>query len=102
MLTPNRTGDVYRHRFSAAHELGHLVPHGDASPGDIAQERETDTSAAEFPPRESILSDLPARADLHKPSQLCDVWGSRCTPCCTAAENSVSCRTLRQAGPVSA
>ncbi|WP_267884308.1 ImmA/IrrE family metallo-endopeptidase, partial [Streptomyces sp. NRRL F-5555] len=38
VLTPNRTDDVYRHRFSAAHELGHLVLHGDASPGDIAQE----------------------------------------------------------------
>jgi predicted HD phosphohydrolase len=48
VLTPNRTDDAYRHRFSAAHELGHLVPHGDAGPGAIAQEREADTLAAEF------------------------------------------------------
>ncbi|MFD8354645.1 helix-turn-helix domain-containing protein [Streptomyces coelicoflavus] len=76
VLTPNRTDDVYRHRFSAAHELGHLVLHGDASPGDIAQEREADTFAAEFlTPHESILSELPARADLHKLSQLRDIWG---------------------------
>ncbi|WP_342673660.1 ImmA/IrrE family metallo-endopeptidase [Jiangella gansuensis] len=33
MLTPGRGGDeVYRHRFTAAHELGHLVLHGDARP----------------------------------------------------------------------
>ncbi|WP_369042052.1 helix-turn-helix domain-containing protein [Streptomyces sp. Midd1] len=76
VLTPNRTDDIYRHRFSAAHELGHLVLHGDASPGDITQEREADAFAAEFlTPRESILSELPARADLHKLSQLRNTWG---------------------------
>lgn len=76
VLTPNRTDDVYRHRFSAAHELGHLVLHGDATPGDIAQEREADSFAAEFlTPRESILPELPARADLHKLSQLRNSWG---------------------------
>ncbi|MEU0074110.1 XRE family transcriptional regulator [Streptomyces sp. NPDC006332] len=76
VLTPNRTDDVYRHRFSAAHELGHLILHGDTNPGDITQEREADTFAAEFlTPRESILPELPARADLHKLSQLRDSWG---------------------------
>jgi Zn-dependent peptidase ImmA (M78 family)/transcriptional regulator with XRE-family HTH domain len=76
VLTPNRTDDVYRHRFSAAHELGHLVLHGDATPGDFAQEREADTFAAEFlTPRESILPELPARADFHKLSQLRSSWG---------------------------
>jgi Zn-dependent peptidase ImmA (M78 family)/transcriptional regulator with XRE-family HTH domain len=76
VLTPNRTDDVYRHRFSAAHELGHLILHGDASPGDFTQEREADVFAAEFlTPRESILPELPARADLHKLSQLRDTWG---------------------------
>ncbi|MFI1734908.1 helix-turn-helix domain-containing protein [Streptomyces acidicola] len=76
VLTPNRTDDVYRHRFSAAHELGHLILHGDTNPGDITQEREADTFAAEFlTPRESILPELPARADLHKLSQLRDGWG---------------------------
>ena len=76
VLTPNRTDDIYRHRFSAAHELGHLILHGDASPGDITQEREADAFAAEFlTPRESILPELPARADLHKLSQLRNTWG---------------------------
>nr|WP_195905334.1 XRE family transcriptional regulator [Parafrankia elaeagni] len=76
VLTPNKTDDVYRHRFSAAHELGHLVLHGEATPGDITQEREADTFAAEFlTPREAILPELPARADLHKLSQLRSSWG---------------------------
>jgi Zn-dependent peptidase ImmA (M78 family)/transcriptional regulator with XRE-family HTH domain len=76
VLTPNRTDDVYRHRFTTAHELAHLVLHGDATPGDIAQEREADTFAAEFlTPRDSIASELPRRADLHKLSALREVWG---------------------------
>lgn len=76
VLTPNRTDDVYRHRFSAAHELGHLVLHGDVAPGDITQEREADAFAAAFlTPRESLLPELPARADLHKLSQLRNTWG---------------------------
>ncbi|MEU3776237.1 ImmA/IrrE family metallo-endopeptidase [Streptomyces sp. NPDC032472] len=41
ILTPNRTNDAYRHRFTAAHELGHLVLHGDAT-GDSRQEREAE------------------------------------------------------------
>ena len=40
--------DVYRHRFNAAHELGHLVMHTDAIPGDIQHEREANAFAAEF------------------------------------------------------
>ena len=76
VLTANRTDDVYRRRFSAAHELGHLVLHDEATPGDFAQEREADTFAAEFlTPRASILPELPARADLHKLSQLRRSWG---------------------------
>lgn len=76
VLTPNRTDDVYRHRFTAAHELAHLVLHSDTTPGDIAQEREADAFAAEFlTPKDSIAPDLPARADLHKLSALREVWG---------------------------
>ncbi|WP_083865063.1 helix-turn-helix domain-containing protein [Nocardia brevicatena] len=76
VLTPNRTDDVYRHRFTAAHELAHLVLHGDTAPGDMAQEREADTFAAEFlTPRDSIAAELPNRADLHKLSALREVWG---------------------------
>jgi Zn-dependent peptidase ImmA (M78 family)/transcriptional regulator with XRE-family HTH domain len=76
VLTPNRTDDVYRHRFTAAHELGHLVLHGDTTPGDITQEREADTFAAEFlTPRDSIAPELPGRADLRKLSALREIWG---------------------------
>ncbi|MFJ1765351.1 helix-turn-helix domain-containing protein [Amycolatopsis sp. NPDC088138] len=76
VLTPNRTDDVYRHRFTAAHELAHLVLHGDTAPGDIAQEREADAFAAEFlTPKHSIASQLPGRADLNKLSALREVWG---------------------------
>lgn len=76
VLTPSKADDVYRHRFSAAHELGHLVLHGESAPGDIAQEREADVFAAEFlTPAVSILPDLPARADLRQLSELRGKWG---------------------------
>ncbi|WP_370091844.1 helix-turn-helix domain-containing protein [Streptacidiphilus sp. MAP12-20] len=75
VLTPNRADDVYRHRFTAAHELGHLVLHSDAT-GDRAQEREADAFAAEFlTPRESILPLLPRRMDLAQLSDLRRIWG---------------------------
>lgn len=76
VLTHNRTDDVYRHRFTTAHELGHLVLHGEIDPGDLLQEREADAFAAEFlTPRDAILADLPARADLHRLARLRSVWG---------------------------
>ena len=39
ILTPDRAQDVYRHRFTAAHELGHLILHGDTAPGDPSRRR---------------------------------------------------------------
>ena len=76
VLTRNRADDVYRHRFTAAHELGHLVLHADASPGDVLQEREADAFAAEFlTPRTSILPSLPRRADLTRLAELQRIWG---------------------------
>ena len=48
ILTPDRANDVYRHRFTAAQELGHLLLHNDINPGDIDQEREADRFAAEL------------------------------------------------------
>jgi Zn-dependent peptidase ImmA (M78 family)/DNA-binding XRE family transcriptional regulator len=75
VLTPNRADDVYRHRFSAAHELGHLVLHS-ASTGDIRQEREADAFAAELlTPRTSILPLLPKRMDLAQLADLSRAWG---------------------------
>ncbi|MFF8938717.1 helix-turn-helix domain-containing protein [Streptomyces paradoxus] len=75
ILTPNRANDVYRHRFTAAHELGHLVLHGDAT-GDSKQEREADAFAAEFlTPAASIAQQLPPRLDLARLSELSRIWG---------------------------
>jgi Zn-dependent peptidase ImmA (M78 family)/transcriptional regulator with XRE-family HTH domain len=76
VLTSNRSDDVYRHRFTAAHELGHLVLHADTRAGDLQQEREADAFAAEFlTPRASIAAQLPARADLGRLAELQRVWG---------------------------
>ncbi|ATW52628.1 DNA-binding protein [Streptomyces peucetius subsp. caesius ATCC 27952] len=75
VLTANRADDVYRHRFTAAHELGHLVLHGDAT-GDSRQEKEADAFAAEFlTPQDSILPLLPKRMDLARLAELRQVWG---------------------------
>lgn len=76
VLTPDRADDVYRHRFTAAHELGHLVLHGDAEPGDRQQEREADQFAAEFlTPRAEITPLLPSRMDMNALSKLSVEWG---------------------------
>jgi Zn-dependent peptidase ImmA (M78 family)/transcriptional regulator with XRE-family HTH domain len=75
VLTPNRADDVYRYRFSAAHELGHLVLHA-ASTGDSRLEREADSFAAEFlTPQKSILPLLPRRVDLGQLAGLSRTWG---------------------------
>jgi Zn-dependent peptidase ImmA (M78 family) len=76
VLTPDRADDVYRHRFTAAHELGHLLLHHDCAPGDPHHERQADTFAAEFlTPRTLIQPDLPTRLDLKKLDQLSKTWG---------------------------
>ncbi|AWZ05216.1 MULTISPECIES: XRE family transcriptional regulator [unclassified Streptomyces] len=75
ILTHNRTDDVYRHRFTAAHELGHLVLHSDAT-GDSRQEREADAFAAEFlTPAAGIAPLLPRRLDLTQLTEIRRVWG---------------------------
>jgi Zn-dependent peptidase ImmA (M78 family)/transcriptional regulator with XRE-family HTH domain len=76
VLTPDRADDVYRHRFTAAHEVGHLLLHGDCAPGDIMQEKEADRFAAEFlTPAEVIRPDLPLRMDLKALEVLGKKWG---------------------------
>ncbi len=76
VLTPDRANDVYRHRFTAAHELGHLVLHKDAIPGDHQQEKDADVFAAEFlTPAETITPQLPGRMDLHVLDRLSREWG---------------------------
>ncbi|MGH3652395.1 XRE family transcriptional regulator [Glutamicibacter sp.] len=76
VLTPERAKDVYRHRFTAAHELGHLVLHGESAHGDVKLEKEADEFAAEFlTPEESITPLLPSRMDLRALDQLSKEWG---------------------------
>jgi Zn-dependent peptidase ImmA (M78 family)/transcriptional regulator with XRE-family HTH domain len=76
VISRDRADDVYRHRFTAAHELGHLVLHTDVRSGDTAQEREADAFAAEFlTPRASILPGLPARLNFAALGDLRHIWG---------------------------
>jgi len=76
VLTPDRADDVYRHRFSAAHELGHLLLHGETVAGDILQEKEADRFAAEFlTPGEMVRPALPSRMDLRVLEELGKEWG---------------------------
>lgn len=76
VLTPERAKDVYRHRFTAAHELGHLVLHGEVESGDPIQEREANRFAAEFLlPEDSVTPLLPPRMDLEALSRISVEWG---------------------------
>lgn len=76
VLTPDCGDDVYYHRFTAAHELGHLLLHADAVPGDVGQEREADAFAAEFlTPRRELGEQLPARVDFRVYDTISKAWG---------------------------
>lgn len=75
ILASDKT-DVYRHRFTAAHELGHLVLHHNAQPGDVRHEREADQFAAEFlMPAARIELKLPRRIDFTRLISLQTQWG---------------------------
>jgi Zn-dependent peptidase ImmA (M78 family)/transcriptional regulator with XRE-family HTH domain len=76
ILTPDRANDVFRHRFTAAHELGHLLLHPDVIPGDPEQEREADRFAAELlTPSVEIELELPKRFRLSALEEISRVWG---------------------------
>jgi Zn-dependent peptidase ImmA (M78 family)/transcriptional regulator with XRE-family HTH domain len=76
VLTPDRADNVYRHRFTAAHELGHLLLHTNAVPGDPIQEKQADAFAAEFlTPRDVIAPLLPFPMDLRVLATLSRSWG---------------------------
>lgn len=76
ILTPDRANDVYRHRFTAAHELGHLLLHTDANPGDVEQEREADRFAAELlTPAAEIEPELPTRLRIPALEPVSRRWG---------------------------
>jgi Zn-dependent peptidase ImmA (M78 family)/transcriptional regulator with XRE-family HTH domain len=76
VLSVDKADDVFRHRFTAAHELGHLLLHGDVSAGDPALEREADHFAAEFlMPTNVIRDELPSRFDIRRLAHLSERWG---------------------------
>lgn len=76
MVLASDTTDVYRHRFTAAHELGHLLLHRNAQPGDLRHEREADQFAAEFLlPASRIEAQLPRRVDFTRLISLQSYWG---------------------------
>lgn len=68
--------DKARSRFDAAHELGHLVLHHDAEPGNRIVENQAHDFAAEFLlPREEITAELPGRLDWERLLQAKRRWG---------------------------
>jgi Zn-dependent peptidase ImmA (M78 family)/transcriptional regulator with XRE-family HTH domain len=68
--------DKARSRFDAAHELGHLVLHQDAEPGNRIVENQAHDFAAEFlMPRHEVDSELPRRLDWDRLHQAKRRWG---------------------------
>lgn len=68
--------DAARSRFDAAHELGHLVMHHDAEPGEAKAEREAHAFAAAFlMPAQLLRDELPRRLDWPRLLVLKRVWG---------------------------
>ncbi len=78
VLSPDRGNDVYRHRFSAAHELGHLILHGEEhTPGDPALERAADEFAYELLlPAATMANLLPRRLNFALLEQISNTWGA--------------------------
>lgn len=80
VLTPDKANDVMRHRFSAAHELGHIVLHHGRQGTDSQLERQADMFAAEFlTPRDAIRDQLPRRINFNRYDELSQLWGSPST-----------------------
>lgn len=68
--------DAARSRFDAAHELGHLVMHHDAEPGEAKAEREAQAFAAAFlMPARLLREELPGRLEWSRLLVLKRVWG---------------------------
>jgi Zn-dependent peptidase ImmA (M78 family)/transcriptional regulator with XRE-family HTH domain len=76
VTTPRRSENVFRHRFSIAHEIGHLIMHSDSGEQSPAIEREADDFAAAFlMPAASMDAALPQRLDLAPLDRLGRTWG---------------------------
>ncbi len=69
-------GNPLRRRFSAAHELGHLMLHENAHPGSRDHEHEADRFAVEFlTPAGEIADLLPSRLDFAHLLEVQRAWG---------------------------
>lgn len=76
ITTPRRTENVFKHRFSIAHEIGHLLLHTDSGEHSSAIEKEADEFAAAFlTPAASMDATLPQRLDLTTLDRLGRTWG---------------------------
>lgn len=76
ITTPRRSANVFRHRFSIAHEIGHVLLHGDSSRHSAAIEKEADEFAAAFlTPAAAMDAALPQRLDLAALDRLGRTWG---------------------------
>jgi Zn-dependent peptidase ImmA (M78 family)/DNA-binding XRE family transcriptional regulator len=76
ITTPRRSENVFRHRFSTAHEIGHLLLHGDSGEHSAAVEKEADEFAAAFlTPAAAMDAALPQRLDLAALDRLGRTWG---------------------------
>lgn len=76
ITTPRRSGNVFRHRFSIAHEIGHLLLHRDTEEYSAAIEKEADEFAAAFlTPAAAMDTVLPQRLDLSALDRLGRTWG---------------------------
>ncbi len=76
VTTPRRSENVFRHRFSIAHEIGHLLLHSDATEHSAVVEKEADTFAAAFlTPAASMDAVLPQRLDIAALDRIGRTWG---------------------------
>lgn len=76
ITTPRRSENVFRHRFSIAHEIGHLLLHGESGESSVAIEKEADEFAAAFlTPAAAMDAALPPRLDLAALDRLGRTWG---------------------------
>lgn len=76
VTTPRRSENVFRHRFSIAHELGHLLMHTDSDEQGAAVEKEADEFAAAFlTPASAMDAVLPQRLNLAALDRLGRTWG---------------------------
>ncbi|WP_282856968.1 XRE family transcriptional regulator [Pseudoclavibacter helvolus] len=81
VTTPRRSENVFRHRFSIAHEIGHLLLHAEVGGPSVLTERvavesQADEFAAAFlTPAASMDASLPQRLDLAALDRLGRTWG---------------------------